>query len=106
MAGVLQSTLLADEDQSLSLGEPHLESHQGATLGGMVLCPFARLVEEQKSLAMRWLGRAALGQHIVANDAGQSLGLGDAAACQEINTGCHPLPITKAWVTVEVVGGG
>ena len=30
MAGLLQSTLLADEDQSLSLGEPHLKSRQGA----------------------------------------------------------------------------
>ena len=40
MAGVLQSTLLADEDQSLSLGEPHLKSHQGATSGGIILCHF------------------------------------------------------------------
>ena len=38
MAGVLQSTLLADEEQSLSLGEHYLEIHQGATSGGIGLC--------------------------------------------------------------------
>ena len=46
MAGVLQSTLLADEDQSLSLGEPHVEVHQSAKAGGIGLCQHGGLVGE------------------------------------------------------------
>ena len=57
MAGVLQSTLLADEEQSLSLGEHYLKIHQGATSGGIGLCQHGGSVEE----ASPWLPRPEQG---------------------------------------------
>ena len=65
MAGVLQSTLLADEDQSLSLGEPHLKSHQGANVGSLAnVCMESWLRKQVPGCCL--LGSHAGGQHAVA----------------------------------------
>ncbi len=95
MAGVLQSTLLADEDQSLSLGEPHLRSHQGAKAGGIGRCLQGGLVGEANpwlplaQQACWWAahcGRCHSGQAccrtpLAGEDQGPSIG--EAPACQE-----------------------